>query len=309
MNFFIVQSSSLLCFYYGADKSIYTRKYQNGKWSRAVCVISDARPRYSVINENALCLICQETGGNIVLCRCMEDYWQNSVILEGKGLAPPDMRMVKTGDTIIFTLPNGREQTLVMQKQKEGKWERSVMIDGFVPFNDCVYRTLRLDGGKLMLVYKKNDAKQQLGFRIIDKNGNIGDFRKIYAANGLMTDCSFVQDGREIYFALAVKGSITSRLVYVSADEEKVKNTNVLWESNNIDLVSIKKHNAGLCVNHSSGGRLYTFEKGENGFKGTDVKRMNTALKKAYIINCAGLNDIIVPKDRPYDVDITVFEK
>ena len=82
-----------------------------------------------------------------------------------------------------------------------------------------------------------------------------------------------------------------------------------LWESNNIDMVSVSIKNNTLTVKHGAGGRVYTFVNGEKGFKGTDVKRMNTPLKKAYVINGAGINDVIVPKDRPYDVDIAVFKK
>lgn len=74
-------------------------------------------------------------------------------------------------------------------------------------------------------------------------------------------------------------------------------------------MVSVSIKNNTLTVKHGAGGRVYTFVNGEKGFKGTDVKRMNTPLKKAYVINGAGINDVIVPKDRPYDVDIAVFKK
>lgn len=310
MNYFVVMNDMLVCFYRGADKSIYSRIYQNGKWSRAVCVISDARARYSVVNEDNLSIICQETAGNIVLCEKKDSGFENNVILEGRGMSPPDMRMIKNGDMILYNLPNGREQTLVLQMQKNGRWERSVMIDGFIPFNDCVFRTARLSGDRLLLVYRKNTSKQLLGFRIADKNGNIGDFKTIYAASGIVTDCSFAEHNGYIHFVFTVKGRLSARLVYVLAAQQAAENGGtVLWEGNNIECASICVQNDRLIVNHCAGNRLYTFISGENGFKGSDMKRTAGAMKKAYVLNAVGINDIIVPRDRPYDIDISVFEK
>ncbi len=300
----------LLCFYYSADKSIYMREYKNGKWSRAVCVISDARKHYFVTNEENISVISQENGGNIMLCVQNGEHFANNVILEGRGMSPPDMRMSKIGDMIIYNLPNGREQTLVLQKQNAGKWEHSVMIDGFIPFTDCIYRISELSGGRLLLVYRKNNMKQLVGFRILDKNGNIGDFKTVYSASGFIPDCSFIEDNGYIHFVLAVKGRMSTKLVYVLAAEEGAGNSgSVLWEGSNIDCVSIRKQNDKLIVNHSAGSRFYTFISGEKGFKGQDLKRVNTAQKKAYIINGAGINDMIVQKDRPYDIDVSVFAK
>ena len=300
----------LVCFYYGADKSIYSRVYQNGKWSRAVCVMSDARSRYSVIYEDNLSVISQETDGNIVLCTQNGDTYKNNVILESRGIAPPDMRMVKIGDMIIYNIKNGREHTLVMQEQKNGKWERSVMIDGFIPFSDCVFRTAALSGGKIMLVYRKNTSKQLLGFRIIDKNGNLGDFKTVFASNGIITDCSFAEDNGYIHFAFTSKNRISTKLMYVLAAEQAAENGgSVIWEGNNIEWASVRKQSDKIIIDHSTGNREYTFLSGENGFKGSDLKRTNGMMKKAYVINGNGINDIIVPKDRPYDVDISVFSK
>ena len=311
MNWFVLYSDRIICFYYGADKSIYQRIYSGGKWSKAVCVISDARSGYSVMrDEEGDCVLCQESSGNMILCRQSNGSWKNSVILEAKSMSPPDMLMTRIGNSIVYNLPNGKEHTLILQQQKNGKWERSVMIDSFIPFRDCVYRLHTLNDGRMLLIYRKNTVRQVLGFRIIDQNGNIGDFKTVYSSNSVITDCSFIVENNFIHFAAAVKGGFSSRIVYVLADEHAAENNAaVVWEGSGTDLASIRRSREKTIINHSASNRLYTFVSTENGFKGSDLKRVSGSMKKACVLNGNGINDVIVPHDRPYDIDISVFKE
>ena len=310
MVYYVLFEDKIVCFYCGEDKSIYRREYTDGKWSRAVCVASDVRNCYSVMNNSEL--ICQETLGNIILCRQKDGNWHCDTVLEGKGNYPPDMLMNRIGEAVVYCLPNGRDRTLVLQKQKDGKWTQSSLIDGFVPFHGFLYRTVPLSDGRVILVYRKNSARQELGFRMIDKNGDMGAFTRVYTSSGLITDCSFAEDNGTLYFLFIVKGRLSSKLMYAHLQSDGAfKNGQplVLWEGGNTDCACIRRKNGKTVTEHVSGGRIYTFEGGEYGFKSGGIKRTPYTFKKAAVINARGMSDIIVPKDRPYDADISIFLK
>ena len=310
MVYFVVTENRMICFYYGEDKSIYRREYIDGKWSRAVCVISDVRGVYSVMGPTSL--ICQETGGNMVFCHSQTGGWTSDTVLEGRGSDPPDIFMNRIGDAVIYCLPNGREKTLILQKQKDGKWERSSMVDTFVPFGGQIFRTAPLNDGRILLVYRKNNVRQQLGFRMINQNGDIGAFTPVYAASGLINDCSFAESNGILHFIFTVKGRLSTKLMYTKLLSDGAFGFGqplVLWEGSVIDCAAIRQKNGKIITQHSSAGRIYTFEGGEYAFKSGGIKRTQYFYKKAVVINSAGMNDIIIPKDRPYDVDISIFMK
>ena len=310
MVYYVLFEDKIVCFYCGEDKSIYRREYTDGKWSRAVCVASDVRNCYSVMNNSEL--ICQETSGNIILCRQKDGSWHSDTVLEGKGESPPDMLMNRIGDAVIYCLPNGRERTLVLQKQKDGRWERSSLIDGFVPFHGCLYRIAPLSDGRIILVYRKNSARQEVGFRMIDKNGDMGAFTRIYMTSGLVYDCSFAEDNGALYFLFTVKGRLSTKLMYIKLQADGAFGNDrpiTLWEGTAIDCACIRRKSGKTITEHASGGRVYTFEGGELGFKSGGIKRTPFTHKKACVINARGMTDIIIPKDRPYDADISVFLK
>ena len=140
MNYFVFDPlGELNCFYYGTDGSIYQRVFSNRKWSRAVCVISDVRRHFTVMRDKEIIVLCQERSGDMVLCKRRENGWETNVILESRGIDPPDMRMQRIGDCVLYNLPQGREQLLISQRQTDGKWQHSEQIDSFAPFAVGLY--------------------------------------------------------------------------------------------------------------------------------------------------------------------------
>lgn len=297
----------LNCFYCGSDRSIYRRIYQNGKWSRAVCVISDVRRHFSVMSGAELSLLCQESSGDVVLCREDGGSWTASVILESRGINPPDMRMTRIGDSVLYNLPQGKEQMLILQRREGGKWHRFEPIDSFAPFADGIYRLIELPDGRNMLIYRKNIPKQRLYFRL-SEGGGFGDFKTVYTTGNIITDCSAVYHDGFLHFAAAVRGRFSSSLVYIRAAEQAADRTStVLWEGGSIDAAAIRAENNALVVTHSSGGRLYTTVNTGSGFTGMNTARVNTKMRKAYVSGSknACCCELTVPADRPYDIDVS----
>ncbi len=304
---FVFSGNGLSCFYRGADSSIYRRTYTDGRWSRAVCVISDVRRHYSVFADKdtaEVSLICQENGGDIVLCREKEGEWQNRTLLEGKGLDPPDMLLKRFGNCLICNLPRENEQTLMIQRQNNGKWERSELIDGFIPFRNGIFRLITLENGRGLLIYRKYLHKQCLGFRVLEKNGDFGEFHTVFAAGGVISDHSAVIHKGLLHFVIAERGRFSSRLVYTRASEQAAEyRSNVLWEGMSIDNTAVRADENGLTVTHNSGRRIYTFVNGGEMFRGADVRQSGVKLAKAYVTG-GKVNDVIVPADKPYNIDV-----
>ncbi|MBQ6554270.1 MAG: hypothetical protein IJL89_03455 [Firmicutes bacterium] len=304
MNSFVFDENGLSCFYRGGDGSIYKRAYIDGRWSRAVCVISDVRRHYSVSAEKPLSLVCQETGGNIMLCREKSGEWHNRILLEGRGLDPPDMLMMRFENCLIFNLPRENEHTLIIRRQRGGKWERSELIDSFVPFRNCLFRLIRLENGRGLLIYRKNMYKQCLGYRVLEKNGDFGEFHTVFAASGVISDISAAMHRGILHFAAAERTSFSNRLIYTRASEQaSEQRSQVLWEGMSIENTAIRADEHGLTVTHNSGRRIYTFKNGGTMFKPADIKQSGTRLAKAYVLG-GRINDIIVPADKPYDVEV-----
>ena len=311
MDHFIFDGEGRLnCFYYGSDQSIYHRIYDAGKWSRAVCVISEARRHFSVTDGNSLDIICQETGGDIILCKKNGDGWENRVILESRGINPPDMRMQRLGNSVIYNMPEGREQTLVLQHRADDKWERSEPIDTFAPFADGLYRIIGLPDKRKLLIYRKNIPKQRLYFRISNKNGSFGDYKTVYSTNNVITDCSAVFYKGFLHFVLVVRGRFSSGLIYIRAAEQAAeRRSTVLWEGNRAGCTAIMAENDTLVVTQGTAGRLHTFISSDTGFKGSDVRYSGGEMRKAYVTGSkdARCCEIIVPADKPYNIDTSLL--
>lgn len=307
MNCFVFDGNGLSCFYGGADGSIYKRSCAGGRWSRAVCVISDVRRHFSVITDRETMLVCQENGGNIMLCRESKGEWQSRTLLEGRGLDPPDMLMLRFGNCLICNLPRGNEQTLILWRQRGGKWERSELIDSFIPFRNSLFRLIDVENGRALLVYRKNLHKQCLGFRILEKNGDISEFHTVFAAGGVIIDFSAVMHKGVLHFAAAERGSFSSRLIYTRASDKAAENrSHVLWEGMSIENTAIRADEHGLTVTHNSGRRIYTFTNGGSMFRGADIRQSAVKLAKAVVFG-GNVNDIIVPADKPYNVDVNLL--
>lgn len=302
MNYFITHAQKLHCFYRGADGSIYMRTHSEDGWSRALCIISDVRPHYTVYGGTSLSVICQGTNGNIFHCVCDGDIRSSRLILESKSLAAPDMLMHRLGSSLLYNLPQSGEQTLIIQNRTNSSPKT---IDSFAPFSKYLYRLFPLGkNGRTVLVYRKNSPRQKLVFRIVSEDGTFGDPVGVYSSNAVINDVSMAYDGGFVHFAFSVRGRLSSRLLYVRAAEEAAAPAVSVWEGN-MENTCVRSENGKLTINCSSGKRLYTFI-GENDFRGSDIKNTGMRIARASFIRPdTTISDIPVPADRPYDTSIS----
>ena len=294
MIYFVYDSGAVQCFYRGRDGSIYQRRDDGGKWSKAVCAANDVRAQFFVMREDETGLICQDSGGDMLLCLDRDGVWQQNVILKSLG-SVPDIFMTRTGDTIFYTIPQNGRYTLIMQKHRDGRWERSTMIDGCTPFAACPFRVLGLNNGITAVIYKKGKS---VGLRVTDKSGEISGFEPLYTASGDIHDISLLAGENAVEAVLAVRGRFSARLVYVSTRSPDKPET--LWEGAGADIAAAERdENGALNVTLACGNTVYGFTRGKHGSR---VQRLNVRPKKAFVLGHKGMCDVLADGDRGYEI-------
>ena len=301
-------NNEILNFYYGKEKAIYCKRFNQNNYSTTIKIIQDVSDCFSISlgYDDYIYIACQQINGNVLLLKMNDNDINTTVLFNNEENLQNTLFypiFYKNNLSLIFNssfMPNQNGYLSVKSLLNNDSWGNTQNIDLLYPFTNSMFQVQKVNDNHIVLAYQKKGKDIQIGYKEI-KDGVISDFITIHNTGYQIVDYSFVYYNDEIHYIYVLKNLFSSQVIYKKKGSNGFSAPIVLFEGQKIKSCNVSVLNGELFCSFIIGNILY-YCKSENlglSFQNLAKSRKNITqdvIKAKYISsqNTQGINEIYI---------------